>query len=89
MSVLKQYEKHFPAVSDETFESRINLIKRTLNEHGYEFDSVKSDNERIYFKKENENCHGECSFGLWQIRHETDEDFEYGFHRFKNRLIHK
>lgn len=89
MKTLKQWAKEFPPVSNEVFEERVNLIKRTLIEHGYIFDGDKSNNKRIYFKLETKNRHGECSFGLWQIRHETDKDFEEGFSRFKNRLLRK
>lgn len=50
MIMLEQYEKWFPAVSEEVFKERINIIKKTLKMYGYEIDRNKSNDERIYFK---------------------------------------
>lgn len=76
----KELEKKFPLQSDDVIQSRIQRITIELENLGYrmvgEFDGM------IRFEKRKDGyLKGVCSFGVWQIEHETDDDFDFGFRK--------
>lgn len=84
----KELEKKFPLQSDDVIQSRIQRITIELESLGYrmvgEFDGM------IRFEKRKDGyLKGICSFGVWQIEHETDVDFDFGFRKYLLSLKEK
>ena len=83
----KELEKRFPYVGEDRFLRRIERLKTMLRVCGYEY--TRQDEERIYFRKDDEEnmFHSTRTYGLWQIAHQPDEDFNYSISKTMDGFI--
>lgn len=78
----KELEKKFPAVPNEIFEERIKRLTFELEQQGFVKTYDNNDGyivfEKMYFCR-----HTVRRFGLWQLHHEPDVDFEITIQRIR------
>lgn len=79
----KELEKKFPEISIEECAKRIDIMMEELGKLGFKIVLNKNRANQIYFRKPSKNGCTHLSFGVWQLKHEPDEDF----HATLNRVI--
>lgn len=77
----EELEKKFPKVPDDVFVDRVDKLTKELEKQGYH--QTKIDDEFIQFRKNEGKTHIGRRFGLWQLQHEPNEDFERTLNRVK------
>lgn len=78
----KELEEKFPLLPESVINDRMERLIQTMTSYGYKINEIADD--AIFFDKKVDGVqHFSAIFGLWQIKHEPDEDFELALERIK------